>query len=297
MATFEELLAQAYGNVIKGGEAITSPEFMKKFPVPVAQVANVSPAVTQATQLVSNAATNMPDFFGQGVGALGQANAAITNAATTTAGTMGQFDPSSAQAFMNPFQQQVIDEFTKESQRQFNISRQNRAAQAIGAGAFGGGREGVFEAEAQRGFQDRLGSGIANLLAGGFDRAQTQAQKAFEDQRAAQQNAARLGLAGAEQQRGIGQLFGQFGANQPTALGNLATTLSSLGVTEQQALQNQFNQAQQSNLARFRQPFDALQFQSGLVGQFPTLPGSVFGQQQGGNPLLSGIGQLGTFLT
>jgi len=296
MATFEELLAQAYGNVIKGGEAITSPEFMKKFPVPVAQVANVSPAVTQATQLVSNAATNMPDFFGQGVGALGQANAAITNAATTTAGTMGQFDPSSAQAFMNPFQQQVIDEFTKESQRQFNISRQNRAAQAIGAGAFGGGREGVFEAEAQRGFQDRLGSGIANLLAGGFDRAQTQAQKAFEDQRAAQQNAARLGLAGAEQQRGIGQLFGQFGANQPTALGNLATTLSSLGVTEQ-ALQNQFNQAQQSNLARFRQPFDALQFQSGLVGQFPTLPGSVFGQQQGGNPLLSGIGQLGTFLT
>ena len=295
MATFEELLAQAYGNVIKGGEAITSPEFMKKFPVPVAQVANVSPAVTQATQLVSNAATNMPDFFGQGVGALGQANAAISNAATTTAGSMGQFDPESYKAFMNPFQREVIDNFTKESQRQFNIARQGRAAQAIGAGAFGGGREGVLEAEAQRGFQDRLGSGIANLLAGGFDRAQTQAQKAFEDQRAAQQNAARLGLAGAEQQRGIGQLFGQFGANQPTALGNLATTLSSLGVTEQQALQNQFNQAQQSNLARFMQPFNALQFQSGLVSQFPTL--QSFNTQPQGNPLLSGIGQLGTFLT
>jgi hypothetical protein len=261
----------------------------------VANVANVSPAVTQATQLVSNAATNMPDFFGQGVGALGQANAAITNAATTTAGTMGQFDPESYKAFMNPFQKEVIDNFTKESQRQFNISRQGRAAQAIGAGAFGGGREGVLEAEAQRGFQDRLGSGIANLLAGGFDRAQTQAQKAFEDQRTAQQNAARLGLAGAEQQRGIGQLFGQFGANQPTALGNLATTLSSLGVTEQQALQNQFNQAQQSNLARFMQPYNALQFQSGLVSQFPTISG--FNTQPQGNPLLSGIGQLGTFLT
>jgi hypothetical protein len=295
MATFEELLAQAYGNVIKGGEAITSPDYMKKFPVPVAQVANVSPAVNQATQLVSNAATNMPDFFGQGVGALGQANAAITNAATTTAGSMGQFDPSSAQAFMNPFQQQVIDEFTKESQRQFNISRQDRAAQAIGAGAFGGGREGVLEAEAQRGFQDRLGSGIANLLSAGFDRSQKAAQQAFEDQRTAQQNAARLGLAGAEQQRGIGQLFGQFGANQPTAIGNLATTLSSLGVTEQQALQNQFNQAQQSNLARFMQPYNALQFQSGLVSQFPTISG--FNTQPQGNPLLSGIGQLGTFLT
>ena len=294
MATFEELLAQAYGNVVKAGEAITSPDYMKRFPVPVAQVAPVSSAVGQATQLVYNAATTSPDFFGMGIDALGRANTAISNAATTTAGSMGQFDPTSAQAFMNPFQQQVIDEFTKESQRQFNISRQNRAAQALTAGAFGGAREGVLEAEAQRGFQDRLGSGIANLLLAGFDRSQTAAQKAFEDQRTAQQNAARLGLAGAEQQRGIGQLFGQFGTNQPTAIGNLATTLSSLGVTEQQAQQSAFDQAQQANLARFTQPFQALQFQSGLVSQFPTLPS--FNQQTMGNPLLSGIQTLGGFL-
>ena len=109
MATFEELLAQAYGNVVKAGESITSPEYMKANPVPVANVAPVSGALSQATGLVSNAATQSPDFFGMGVGALGQANAAISNAATTTAGSMGQFDPASAQAFMNPFQQQVID--------------------------------------------------------------------------------------------------------------------------------------------------------------------------------------------
>jgi hypothetical protein len=262
--------------------------------VPVAQVAPVSSAVGQATQLVSDAATASPDFFGMGIDALGRANTAISNAATTTAGSLGQFDPTTAQRFMNPFQQQVIDEFTKESQRQFNISRQNRAAQALTAGAFGGAREGVLEAEAQRGFQDRLGSGIANLLLAGFDRSQTAAQKAFEDQRTAQQNAARLGLAGAEQQRGIGQLFGQFGVNQPSAVGNLATTLSSLGVTEQQAQQAAFDQAQQANLARFNQPFQALQFQSGLVSQFPTLPS--FPTQTMGNPLLSGIQTLGGFL-
>lgn len=294
MATFEELLAQAYGNVVKAGEAITSPQYMQDNPIPVANVAPVSGALSQATGLVSNAATQSPNFFGMGVGALGQANAAIGNAATTTAGTMGQFDPSSTQAFMNPFQQQVIDNFTKESQRQFNISRQGRANQAIGAGAFGGAREGVLEAEAQRGFQDRLGSGIANLLMAGFDKSQGAAQKAFEDQRAAQQNAARLGLAGAEQQRGIGQLFGQFGVNQPTAVGNLATTLSSLGVTEQQAQQSAFDQAQQANLARFMQPFNALQFQSGLVSQFPTI--GSFNQQPQGNPLLAGINRLGGFL-
>ena len=89
MATFEEILAQSYGNLVKAGEALTSPERIKQFPVPVAQVANVSPAVGQATQLLSNAAASMPDFFGQGVGALGQAGTSVANAATTTAGTMG----------------------------------------------------------------------------------------------------------------------------------------------------------------------------------------------------------------
>ena len=77
MATFEELLAQAYGNVVKAGEAITSPEYMKRFPVPVAQVAPVSSAVGQATQLISNAATTSPDFFGMGIDALNRANTAI----------------------------------------------------------------------------------------------------------------------------------------------------------------------------------------------------------------------------
>ena len=50
MATFEEILAQSYGNLVKAGEALTSPERKKQFPMPVAQVANDSPAVGQATQ-------------------------------------------------------------------------------------------------------------------------------------------------------------------------------------------------------------------------------------------------------
>ena len=137
MATFEELLSQAYGNVLKAGEAITSPDYMKTNPVPVGNVAGVSDAVSQATGLVSNAATSMPDYFNMGVGALQGANAAIGNAMTTAGQTTGAYDPQSYQQFMNPYQSQVIDEYTKEMQRQFNISGQNRAARAIGAGAFG----------------------------------------------------------------------------------------------------------------------------------------------------------------
>jgi hypothetical protein len=293
MASFEELLAQGYGNLIKAGEQITSPDYMKKFPVPVANVAPVSNAVSQATGMVSGYAGQMPDYFQQGVGSLQGAQSAIGNAMATTAQTTGAYDPQSYQAFMNPYQKEVIDQYSQEMQRQFDIAGQGRAAQAIGAGAFGGGREGVLEAEAQRGFQQQLGSGIAGLLSQGYGAAQQQAQSAFENQRKAQQAAAGLQLAGGELGTGIGQLYGTFGTQAPAATGQLASTLSSLGITEQQAQQAQYNQQLQNQMARFMQPYQALQFQSGLVSQFPSMPSSFFEQSQGGNPLLAGIGALG----
>jgi len=293
MASFEELLAQGYGNLIKAGEQITSPDYMKKFPVPVANVAPVSNAVSQATGMVSSYAGQMPDYFQQGVGSLQGAQQAIGNAMTTTAQTTGAYDPQSYKAFMDPYQKEVIDRYSQEMQRQFDIAGQGRAAQAIGAGAFGGGREGVLEAEAQRGFQQQLGSGIAGLLSQGYGAAQQQAQSAFENQRKAQQAAAGLQLAGGELGTGIGQLYGTFGTQAPAATGQLASTLSSLGITEQQAQQAQYNQQLQNQMARFMQPYQALQFQSGLVSQFPSMPSSFFEQSQGGNPLLAGIGALG----
>jgi len=293
MASFEELLAQGYGNLIKAGEQITSPDYMKKFPVPVANVAPVSNAVSQATGMISGYADQMPDYFKQGVGSLQGAQSAIGNAMATTAQTTGAYDPQSYQAFMNPYQKEVIDQYSQEMQRQFDIAGQGRAAQAIGAGAFGGGREGVLEAEAQRGFQQQLGSGIAGLLSQGYGAAQQQAQSAFENQRKAQQAAAGLQLAGGELGTGIGQLYGTFGTQAPAATGQLASTLSSLGITEQQAQQAQYNQQLQNQMARFMQPYQALQFQSGLVSQFPSMPSSFFEQSQGGNPLLAGIGALG----
>ena len=232
MATFEELLAQAYGNVVKAGEAITSPEYMKRFPVPVAQVAPVSSAVGQATQLVSNAATSSPDFFGMGIDALGRANTAIGNAATMTAATTGQFDPTTAQRFMNPFQQQVIDEYTKEMQRQFNIQQAGRDAKAVGAGAFGGSRQAVLDAAAATGFQRQLGQGIAGLLSSGFQQAQRAAQQAFENQQRrgqlAAQNLANIGRT----QTGIGQVFGQFDPIASGVLERDVSTLARIGATE-----------------------------------------------------------------
>lgn len=286
MATYEELLAQAYGNVVNAGQALTT-----NLPaIPTANVANISPAVGQATGMVQNFANTMPNYFNQGVGALGQASNAAATSQATVAGTMGAYDPQSYKAFMNPFQDAVVDSYTKEMQRNFDIANQNRSAQAVTAGAFGGDREGVVQAEAQRGFSDQLGRGIAGLLSTGYGAAQQQAQNAFENQQARGQTAAQIQQRGGDLSRGIGQMFGQFGVNAPQSVGNLATTLSSLGITEQQAQQSQFNQAYQNALNQYLQPFQALQFQSGLVQGAPTMPTTPVSM---GNPLLAGIGALG----
>lgn len=286
----QNLIAQQYGNVLTAGQALTA----NAAPVPTANVVTPSAAIGQATNLAANVATTGPDYFGAGVGALQGAANAISSAMTTTSQLGQAYDPQSYKGFMDPYQKEVIDRYSQEMQRQFDIAGQGRAAQAIGAGAFGGGREGVLEAEAQRGFQQQLGTGIAGLLSSGYQQAQQQAQQAFQQQQAGQQAAAGLQLAGGELGTGIGQLYGTFGVQAPMTQANLATTLSQLGVTETAAQQQAAQQAYQNALAQYMQPYQQLQFQAGLLGgaapSFMTAPTT-----SAGNPLLAGIGALGGY--
>ena len=73
----------------------------------------------------------------------------------------GLLDPGGYQQYMSPYQQSVIDQATQALQRQEQIAANQRAAQATRAGAYGGARFGVQEAEAQSG----LGRNIADITA------------------------------------------------------------------------------------------------------------------------------------
>lgn len=178
--------------------------------------------------------------MGQSLGALGRGEQAI-------AGAGQMYDPSMAQGFMNPYQQQVIDEAMRQINRQGAISQQQLQGQATQAGAFGGSREGVMRAELGRGLADQRNAAIVNALQQGYQSAQQQAQNAFESQqqRALQQGAglgslgstygqqalqqAQLGqgaagLTGslAGQQAGLASLYGQLGGQQANILGQQA---------------------------------------------------------------------------
>jgi len=157
--------------------------------------------------------------------------------------------PTAYQQFLSPFQQDVIDT----TLRQFDVQAQKGipalAAQAIGAGAFGGGREGVQRAEYQT--QSDLNRALlqAQLQQQGFGTAQ---------QLAAQQYNQQLGLAG--QAQGL--------------LGSQISGLSALG-QQQQAQQQALLEAQkQLEFQRIYQPLQTVQqFGAGIQPLISGYPG------------------------
>jgi len=91
--------------------------------------------------------------------------------------------PSAYQDFMSPYQRDII----RTTLEDFDIQAQKGLGQigqaAVQAGAFGGGRQGVAEAEYQAASDRNRAALQAQLLQQGFGQAQTLAQQAFEQQR------------------------------------------------------------------------------------------------------------------
>jgi hypothetical protein len=286
MATLDEIRAQGLGNLIKAGEALTDPTKVK--PLPLESVTPISAAEQQASNLAQSSISGMPDYLGQGVGALGQAANTAQQAMTTSLAGSQMYDPNSYQNFMNPYQQDVIDAYTSEMNRQFGIQGQTRNAQALQAGAFGGSRQGVFDAEASRGFNQQLGQGISQLLNTGYGEAQKQAQNAFQQQQQRMQQAGQNQLGAGQLQQGIGQLYGQFAPTSAQALGTNVETLGKIGAQER-GIGQQEQAVQYANLMRqYQQPYQNLSFQSGLVGGVPS---QQYDSVQS-NPFMTGISAL-----
>jgi len=92
--------------------------------------------------------------------------------------------PQAYQQFMSPYQQDVINTTLTEYDRQRQIAQQGISSQAIQAGAFGGGREGVQQAEfGAQSLQNRAAL-QAQLLQQGYQSAQQAAGTAFSQQQA-----------------------------------------------------------------------------------------------------------------
>jgi hypothetical protein len=120
-------------------------------------------------------------------------------------------DPYATQAYMSPYMQNVVDFQKQSALRDFQVAQPMRQAEAVAKGAFGGSRQAIVDAEAQRNLNTQL-QGIQA----------TGTQKAFEDAQRQQQFGANLGLQGL--QAGYGGLgLGMQGAG--VGLQGLGTAL------------------------------------------------------------------------
>jgi hypothetical protein len=132
------------------------------------------------------------------------AESALQQQARTAAGGLGSLvGPNAYQAYMSPYQQEVMDTTMSEYDRQAAIQRQGIGQQAIQSGAFGGGREGVQLAEYDTGTAAKRAMSMANLLNQGYNQAQTQAASQLQAQQGLGTYQTQLGQAGQAQQQAI----------------------------------------------------------------------------------------------
>lgn len=169
------------------------------------------------------------DMMGRAVPVIGQGIGGILGSAQA-------YDPNQAASYMNPYQQQVTQNALGEMRRQADIAQTGDAAQAVGAGAFGGTREGVQRAETERGVQDLMQQRIMQDYANNYAQAQQAAMQGFESQQQRQlaggQALGQAGMQFANLGQGIGGLTAQQAGvdiNKAGALGSLGGQMGSLG--------------------------------------------------------------------
>ena len=160
------------------------------------------------------------------------------------ASTQSFTQPGSAEDYMNPFMQSVVDKQTREAERQSALTGRQQRARAIQQGSFGGGRTAVTEAAQARDLaqlkSDIYGTGQQAAFQNAQQQFNTEQQARMQAQLANQQAGLTVGGQNLSAKLGIQQLGTQTGAQ--TALANLSS--------QQQAnVQNQAAQLQTQGLS------------------------------------------------
>ena len=98
----------------------------------------------------------------------------------------GQLAGTNLSPYTNPYENQVVQQTLTDLGRDQEQQLNQMGANATAAGAFGGSRHGVAEAEARKGFADTAAQTVSGLRQSGFTQAQQAAQGDISNRMAAQ---------------------------------------------------------------------------------------------------------------
>ena len=255
-------------------------------------VAGFSPLQQQAQQAAYG--LQVPGQFGAATGLAGTAGMGGLGLAGQMAGAGQEYaqmatSPAAQQAYMSPYMQNVVDYQKSQALRDYQIGAPMRARAAVGAGAFGGSRQAIESAEAQR----NLMSQLQGIEAQGR-------QSAFQQAQQAQQFGANLGLQG--RQAALGGLgaatqaagaLGQLGGQQLGAQKEIIGLQSQMGAQQQALEQQKINQAIQDYAIAQQYPFMQLGLMNAMLRGLPLQTQTTQLYQAQPSALQQGIGLVG----
>ena len=210
---------------------------------------------------------NPVGYTAASVGGLGYDAAQSGQAPTLTASQVagGQIAGADLQAYINPHENQVVQQSLSDIERSRLMQQNIGGAQASAANAFGGSRQGIAEAETNRAFADQAARTASGLRQAGYQNAQQMAGQDIATNMQAQlanqgsnlqagTTSAQLGQQRALQNQSALNQAGQFGAS----------------ATNQAALQSQaaLNQARQYGAGATNQASLANQGANNQASQF-----------------------------
>lgn len=209
-------------------------------------------------------------------------------------------DPSQVSNFMSPYMQNVVDVQKQQAIRDYQSQLPQMQAAATNAGAFGGSRHAILEAEGQR----NLNQNLADIQARGQQSAYEQAMQSMQfGQNLGLQgfqtglqgvgqgiNAAQLGLQGANTQLQGANTLGQLGQTRFNQDMGITELLNALGTQQQQQGQQRRDFEYQQFLDELNFPYQQLAFMSDMTRGLPLSQSTVYQNSAPPNPTSQLIG-------
>jgi hypothetical protein len=188
--------------------------------------------------------------------------------------TSGTFDTSAAQKYMNPYLSAALDPTLAEMRRQSDIARLADASRLTQAGAFGGSRQAIMEAEGRRNLLEKQRQAIGEGYASAYDKAMAQ----FNAEQGRQMEAQKAGEASR-------QFSADFGAKSIADLAKLGA--------EQRAIEQEGLTAERKAFEEERAyPFSMLDYRRKMIEGLPIGASSTTPNTTGLSQLTSRINDL-----
>jgi hypothetical protein len=297
----EQMLGSAQKQIFnynEAGEPTTMKPFTPYSTDPNAYVAGFSPMQQSAFQGAANMQVRPETQNAAGLAGMAGMGAMGTTYDPLRARSQ-QFGQAQAQQYMSPYMQSVVDIQQAAAQRQADVARTGRNAQAVQAGAFGGSRQAITDAEANRALADQQGA----IQAQGLQSAYSQAQQQFNADQAQrmqaqmanigqQQFGANLGMQGLQTGLQAAGTMGQLGQNIYGQQMGINQLQSQYGAQQQALEQSKINQQIQDYATAQQYPMLQLGNMSALLRGLPMQASTTNMYQAPASPIsqLAGLG-------